>query len=422
MTTIQSTLGAPVAPLLPPSPGSVRASVAEPAAVVAGQQVVMPPAFILSSLNTARVKADALSDTLQNRAQQVQTGMRRVLVAAPVSGEGGQFAPDYLAAQAQYVKQLSSSLGSLADTDRIADRMLGTRQLGASLAGLAQSGLVPNTEQRQALESALADAAPPVAAEAEDAPPLLVPFEDPAPVRSAPPPPPSPQQHATKKSHHAVKLTIPDADIWAKLTSDISKIGDSYLHVYESVVTVYTQFYQEYTDEITAKMAGWIDASSDGNSVTIHAFDMNKALVALKTKYGFTDGPDKNKGILFPTGSNTATEAEARQWATELDLPSSCVHDIGGGKFVVSIDLGPIDAIIQSLKDVWHDQSNVSLNNAKFQSWQSGNKAQEENMKNTLQTLTQKYSNANSLYDNLVKVLSSTINTCLETAKSFLQG
>lgn len=65
---------------------------------------------------------------------------------------------------------------------------------------------------------------------------------------------------------------------------------------------------------------------------------------------------------------------------------------------------------------------NVELDNAKFQAWQSGFKAQEENLKNTLQTFTQKYSNANSLYDNLVKVLSSTISSCVETAKSFLHG
>ncbi|RBH47137.1 type III secretion system needle tip protein SipD, partial [Pseudomonas sp. MWU13-2860] len=37
-------------------------------------------------------------------------------------------------------------------------------------------------------------------------------------------------------------------------------------------------------------------------------------------------------------------------------------------------------------------------------------------------TLKQKYSNANSLFDNLVKVRSSTISSCTETAKSFLQG
>ena len=67
------------------------------------------------------------------------------------------------------------------------------------------------------------------------------------------------------------------------------------------------------------------------------------------------------------------------------------------------------------------DDSKLEMDNAKYQAWQSGFKAQEENMKTTLQTLTQKYSNANSLYDNLVKVLSSTISSCMEAAKSFLQ-
>lgn len=40
--------------------------------------------------------------------------------------------------------------------------------------------------------------------------------------------------------------------------------------------------------------------------------------------------------------------------------------------------------------------SKLEMDNAKYQAWQSGFKAQEENMKTTLQTLTQKYSNANS--------------------------
>ncbi|VEA75394.1 cell invasion protein SipD [Salmonella enterica subsp. arizonae] len=68
------------------------------------------------------------------------------------------------------------------------------------------------------------------------------------------------------------------------------------------------------------------------------------------------------------------------------------------------------------------DDSKLEMDNAKYQAWQAGFKAQEENLKTTLQTLTQKYSNSNSLYDNLVKVLSSTISSSLETAKSFLQG
>ncbi|EFW2538214.1 IpaD/SipD/SspD family type III secretion system needle tip protein, partial [Shigella flexneri] len=44
----------------------------------------------------------------------------------------------------------------------------------------------------------------------------------------------------------------------------------------------------------------------------------------------------------------------------------------------------------------------------------------DETMKNNLQTLVQKYSNANSIFDNLVKVLSSTISSCTDTDKLFL--
>ncbi|WP_252996514.1 IpaD/SipD/SspD family type III secretion system needle tip protein, partial [Shigella flexneri] len=40
--------------------------------------------------------------------------------------------------------------------------------------------------------------------------------------------------------------------------------------------------------------------------------------------------------------------------------------------------------------------------------WNAGFSAEDETMKNNLQTLVQKYSNANSIFDNLVKVLSST--------------
>ena len=110
-------------------------------------------------------------------------------------------------------------------------------------------------------------------------------------------------------------------------------------------------------------------------------------------------------------------------WATELGLPSSCVKQKNGG-YIVLPDLTPLRTMIQELEGMGGYSGNgiLELDNAKYQAWQAGFKSQEENLKTTLQTLTQKYSNANSLYDNLVKVLSSTISSCLETAKSFLQG
>ncbi|EGK0756809.1 IpaD/SipD/SspD family type III secretion system needle tip protein, partial [Salmonella enterica] len=95
-----------------------------------------------------------------------------------------------------------------------------------------------------------------------------------------------------------------------------------------------------------------------------------------------------------------------------------------GSGYVVTVDLAPLRKMVQDIGGLGKpgSDSKLEMDNAKYQAWQSGFKAQEENLKTTLQTLTQKYSNANSLYDNLVKVLSSTISSSLETAKSFLQG
>ncbi|EIP7175270.1 type III secretion system needle tip protein SctA, partial [Salmonella enterica] len=131
--------------------------------------------------------------------------------------------------------------------------------------------------------------------------------------------------------------------------------------------------------------------------------------------------------ILFPAQSGSGvkgtTEAEARQWLSELNLPDSCLKSTGSG-YVVTVDLAPLRKMVQDIGGLGKpgSDSKLEMDNAKYQAWQSGFKAQEENLKTTLQTLTQKYSNANSLYDNLVKVLSSTISSSLETAKSFLQG
>ncbi|MGL5103432.1 MAG: type III secretion system needle tip protein SctA [Plesiomonas sp.] len=190
---------------------------------------------------------------------------------------------------------------------------------------------------------------------------------------------------------------ISDSELWDQIAEDIGNINDNYLGVYEDVVALYTEFYQAFS-EILSQMGGWITPGSDGNSVTFDSAALKVALEQLVAD--FEDQP------LF-----SGTPEEALAWAEELGLPESCV--VGGEVF---IDMTPIQNMID------HLPPSGEIDNAAFQAWQSGFKAQEENLKNTLQTLTQKYSNANSLFDNLVKVLSSTISSCTETCKSFLQG
>lgn len=266
------------------------------------------------------------------------------------------------------------------------ERTLARQQLTSSLNALAKSGVSLSAEQTEGLRSAFSA-------------PALALFST-APMAQP-------------------RATISDAEIWDMVSQNISAIGDNYLGVYENVVAVYTDFYQAFSD-ILSKMGGWLSPGKDGNTVKLNVDELKSEIRSLVNKYNQVT---KNT-ILFPSqtgsGVTTATRAEAEQWIKELNLPDSCLKASGSG-YVVLVDTGPLNKMITDLNGIGSGSA-LEMDNAKYQAWQSGFKAQEENLKTTLQTLTQKYSNANSLYDNLVKVLSSTISSSLETAKSFLQG
>ncbi|HEF8785965.1 TPA: type III secretion system needle tip protein SctA [Providencia alcalifaciens] len=223
------------------------------------------------------------------------------------------------------------------------------------------------------------------------------------------------------------QVMMSDAELWEKISKSIGDINDSYLKMYESTVAGYTYFYQKFSEKILSQMGSWVQPGKDGNSVKLLAKNIFDTLWSIVNACEGTNGSSLDPSyVLLPPQSggstvDTCSKEMAEMWAAELGLPSSCVKQINGG-YVVLPDLTPVKTMITELQDMGGNNGTLELDNAKYQAWQAGFKSQEENLKTTLQTLTQKYSNANSLYDNLVKVLSSTISSCLETAKSFLQG
>lgn len=177
-------------------------------------------------------------------------------------------------------------------------------------------------------------------------------------------------------------------------------------------------------------MANWIKPGGDGNKVKLNVDALKAALEKLKRIFaGRQLGQQEGRAVSGAEQGwrHSGRQRERRQKVGQgngiarCSSPGfSCVQKAADGNWVVVVDMTPIDTMIRDVGALGSG-TELELDNAKFQAWQSGFKAQEENLKNTLQTLTQKYSNANSLFDNLVKVLSSTISSCLETAKSFLQ-
>ncbi|WP_223454947.1 MULTISPECIES: IpaD/SipD/SspD family type III secretion system needle tip protein [unclassified Pseudomonas] len=202
-------------------------------------------------------------------------------------------------------------------------------------------------------------------------------------------------------------------EFFDKLLDLIDLIKNGYLAGYEHIIAAYSNFFSDFNAEVTAKMKDWINGANEGKDVNLNAGELRTALYNLITKYTHPNPAS----VLFPEpGKGGVSRAEAEKWREALGLPASCLKQNSDGSYCVVIDTGPL----------WRMRDSVSTGNwvtwdtAKFQAWQTGFNAQEERMKNMLQSFTQKYSNANSYHDNFNKTLSSHLNQYADMLKAML--
>lgn len=225
------------------------------------------------------------------------------------------------------------------------------------------------------------------------------------------------------KTRHAPPPEIAEAfdssisssdDFFDKLLELIDLIKNGYLAGYEHLIAAYSEFFSDFNELITAKMKDWIEGAGDGKEVKLDTKALKEALEALIRKYSHPNP----ESVLFPApGMEGASKEEAEKWLKALGLPASCLKPNGDGTYSVVMDLGPLTLMLDGIQPGtgW-----VTWDTAKFQSWQTGFNAQEERMKNMLQTFTQKYSNANSYHDNFNKTLSSHLNQYADMLKAML--
>lgn len=215
--------------------------------------------------------------------------------------------------------------------------------------------------------------------------------------------------------------SISDRDICDKIRDLMNTVSDEYLGIFEHAVEKQTEFWRAFTD-IQSKMASYTSAS--GSDIKLKVGDLCTALSALMIGSG---GVVDVEYVIYPvqtTGeiSIVTTEEEGKAWISALGLPESCLvlvyfPEMG---YVITVDQSPIAKMYSDLKALTTG-AEITMNSSKYQAWLTGFNAQAENIKTTCQTVTTKYSSANSLYDTLIKLLTSTITSLVESAKEFLK-
>jgi hypothetical protein len=167
-----------------------------------------------------------------------------------------------------------------------------------------------------------------------------------------------------------------------------------------------------------------------GNGVLDHFKDENGTSYYKERFDPLTD--DQKNGILV----FAKDEASAKKWAKDMGLSESVVSENpepdpkADERWLVKLDLKPIQNMVESLEEIVKNAVakadakgtiKVILKTAQFQAWKVGFEAQATEIKNTSTVLAQKMANAQSIYENLIKVLSGTINSIMEMLKAFLQ-
>lgn len=196
----------------------------------------------------------------------------------------------------------------------------------------------------------------------------------------------------------------------------IGIIKEEYLDVYARMVEAYAQLFAELNEEVIGKLHQWLNVVGDKGAVQINARAIREALDELIAKYSLPN-PD---AVLFPvpgedgrvTGS---TREDAMKWLVAMGLPASCLKQLPDGSYCVVMDLSPL----REMKEGLPTGDNPELLPARFQAWQAAWNAQIQELESALQKHTQKYSNANSIHDNVQKVISSTLSALFEMLKAF---
>lgn len=196
-------------------------------------------------------------------------------------------------------------------------------------------------------------------------------------------------------------------------------INTNYLKVYEYAVKQQSELWKDISTMQT-NLNSYFKATGDKIVFDFNTF-RNVYITPLLLKY---------QGAMFriyPRQAYTyVSEAEAQKWANELGA-AKAVKMAGvpdPNNWYVSADESPVMKILESTYEfarrVGTDKT-VELTPTEFQSWLTGFNVQIENAKTNTQTITTKYSSANSLYDSIIKLLTNSVSALFDSAKEYMR-
>lgn len=239
-------------------------------------------------------------------------------------------------------------------------------------------------------------------------------------------------------------------DLFNDISHTLTDAKKNYLDFYRESFQKYMEFFREISAYFT-RLSDYVKESNDTNKVKLEYKKMFRAIKALKEKYEkepsnilykqemrFTKVDNEYRLIGDNSGKKySESEALAMMKAfrnkfdnvavgTKVEASASAVSTStleNGLTIKLKIDIKPVDSAYEVVRQIFlHKEPEIDeISQVRFNTVNTAFDSAKKDLQATLDELSQKYSTANSNYDNFVKILSNTMNAMLDTAKGFLR-
>lgn len=204
------------------------------------------------------------------------------------------------------------------------------------------------------------------------------------------------------------------ADFFAQISALLGVLQTEWLSKYQDALAKFLEFYQEFSDIMEE-----IYPRADGDKGDVH-IDFNvphPKLKALIAKYGL----DANS--LADFGSKEAAES----FKDSLGLPGlKLTGPDSDGRWHVKMDTSAVEDLMKSMEHGFvpgrPNPGGIVMDSAQYNAWVSAKDSNMEQIKHVSKVLGEKLNEMTQKYDNIVKILSSSIDKMSEANNSYVHN
>ncbi|WP_294995624.1 IpaD/SipD/SspD family type III secretion system needle tip protein [uncultured Stenotrophomonas sp.] len=198
------------------------------------------------------------------------------------------------------------------------------------------------------------------------------------------------------------------SDFYKQIGELLGLLQAEWLSKYQDAMATYLEFYKELTAAMELVTVG---AANDKGDVNVGFEAARTRLKELLEEYG---PPDKDgKGGENPLASfKTMEEAEA--FIASIGLPGLTAEKQADGSIGVYMDVSAVESL--------SNLGNGHMDAAKYNAWVSNKDSSLEQIKNASKVLGEKLGEMTQKFDNVVKILSATIDKITEADMGFVRA